>query len=139
KLGMRVEAAIPALPGRRLAGTLSYISAIVNAETRTVRARMDLPNPEFLYKPAMLATITLLEGGERRRVIPAGALVREKNQDNVFIQTAENKFVLHPVILGLEYRQFRVLESGLGEKDRIVLDGAFHLNNERKRRSIQGE
>lgn len=137
--GLGVEADIPALPGRHLAGKLSYVSAIVNAETRTVRARMDLPNPEFRYKPAMLATITLLEGGERRRVLPAGAVVRENNQDNVFIQTAENKFVLHPVILGLEYRQFRVLENGLGENDRIVLDGAFHLNNERRRRSVQGE
>jgi len=137
--GTALEADIPALPGRHIAGKLSYVSAIVNQETRTVRARMDLPNREFLYKPAMLATITLREGGENRRVVPASAVVRENNQDNVFVQTAANTFVLRSVILGLEYRSYRVLESGIGEKDRIVLNGAFHLNNERKRRSIQGE
>jgi len=137
--GTALEADIPALPGRHIAGKLSYVSAIVNQETRTVRARMDLPNREFLYKPAMLATITLREGGENRRVVPASAVVRENNQDNVFVQTAANTFVLRPVILGLEYRSYRVLENGIGEKDRIVLNGAFHLNNERKRRSIQGE
>jgi cobalt-zinc-cadmium efflux system membrane fusion protein len=139
RTGLSVEAEIPALPGHHVAGKLSFVSAIVNPETRTVRARMDLPNSESIYKPAMLATITLREGSENRRVVPAGAVVRENNQDHVFVQAATNTFTLHPVILGLELRSVRVLESGLGENDRIVLDGAFHLNNERKRRSIQGE
>jgi cobalt-zinc-cadmium efflux system membrane fusion protein len=139
KPGLAVDASIPALAGRRITGKLSYVSALVNPDTRTVRARMDLPNREFVYKPAMLATITLLEGGERRRVVPSGAVVRESNQDNVFVETAENKFVLRPVVLGMEYRQYRVIESGISEKEQIVLDGAFHLNNERRRRSIQGE
>ncbi len=100
---------------------------------------MDLANPSLLYKPAMLATMTMLDGAERRRVAPFGAVVREDNQDHVFVQTGPNTFVLRPVTLGLESGGARVLESGVKEGEKIVLAGAFHLNNERNRRLIQGE
>lgn len=139
RLGKVVLAEIPAVPGKPVAGHLNFISAIVNPETRTVRARMDLPNREFHYKPAMLATMSLLDGAEHRRVIPSQAIVREDNQDNVLIETAPHRFTLRPVHLGLEFRDLRVLESGVKDGERIVLDGAFHLNNERKRRVISGE
>jgi cobalt-zinc-cadmium efflux system membrane fusion protein len=100
---------------------------------------MDLANESHLYKPAMLATMSLLEGAERRRVLPNRAIVREDNQDSVLVQTGPSTFVLRPVSLGLEFRDLRVLESGVGDKEKVVLHGAFHLNNERKRRAISGE
>lgn len=137
RIGKSVEAKIPALPDEKISGKLTYVSAIVNSETRTVRTRMDLPNPDRKYKPAMLANITLVDGAERRRVIPANAIVREGNEDNVFVETAPNKFVLHPVTLGSEFQEGRVLVDGLKEGERIVLDGAFHLNNERRRYALQ--
>jgi cobalt-zinc-cadmium efflux system membrane fusion protein len=139
QLGKAVTAEIPAVPGRPVSGRLNFVSAIVNPETRTVRARMDLANPEWRYKPAMLATMTLLEGAEHRRVVPAAAVVREDNQDNVLVETGPSTFTLRPVNLGMEFGEVRVLESGLTEKEKIVIEGAFHLNNERKRRAIQGE
>ena len=118
-LGKAVRAEIPALPGPQITGTLSFVSSIVNPQTRTVRARMDLANPELLYKPAMLATMTLLDGAERRHVAPSEALVREDNQDHVFVQTGPATFVLRPVKLGLESANTRVLESGVTTAKRL--------------------
>ena len=138
RTGKAVKAEIPALPGEIITGELTYVSAVVNPETRTVRMRMDLPNPERRFKPAMLATITLMDNAERRRIVPANAIVREGNEDNVFIQTGPDKFVLHHVTLGPEFRDGRSLIDGVGAEDKIVLDGAFHLNNERKRLLLQG-
>ena len=135
--GKRVEAEIPALPGIRISGRLTYVSAVVNPETRTVRARMDVPNPERAYKPAMLATVTLLDGSERRRMVPANAIVREGNREHVFVEIAPGKFLLRPVTVGAEFGNARVLADGLGEGERIVVNGAFHLNNERKRLAMQ--
>lgn len=133
-----VEAQIAALPDRKIVGRLSFVSAIVNPETRTVRARMDLPNPNGLYKPAMLATLTLQDLAETQLVIPSSAVVRENNQDFVFLQTSESSYILHKVLLGGEFGSVRVVEDGLDSSDTIVLDGAFHLNNERKQQALQG-
>ncbi|MBS0278239.1 MAG: efflux RND transporter periplasmic adaptor subunit [Proteobacteria bacterium] len=135
--GKAVEAEIPALPDQPIRGKLTFVSATVNRETGTVRARMDLANPRRKYKPAMLATMLLQEGEGRKRVVPAGAVVRENNQEFVFAQASEGKFRLTPVNLGAEAGDNRVLINGLEPGQRIALDGAFHLNNERKRQALQ--
>jgi cobalt-zinc-cadmium efflux system membrane fusion protein len=138
RIGKAVEAEIPALPNEKITGRLSYVSAVVNPETRTVKTRMDLPNPDRRYKPAMLATISLVDAPERRLIIPPTAVVREGNEDHVFIQRSSDIFVLHNVRLGPEFRDGRTLLGGLKGDEMIVLDGAFHLNNERRRRLLQG-
>jgi membrane fusion protein, heavy metal efflux system len=138
-VGKTVEAGIAALPGQTLRGRLSFVSAVVNPETRTVRTRMDLPNPERRYKPAMLATIVLQDHAERQLLIPATAVVREGNREQVFVEKATDTYVLREVTLGGEFGDKRVLLGGLRPHEKIVLDGAFHLNNERKHLATQGE
>ncbi len=136
--GMEVEAQVAALPGQSFAGKLTRVSAIVNPETRTVRARMELTNVNRRLKPAMLATMVLKNQTERRQVVPVTAVVREENAEHLFVRLDEKTFTLRPVTLGPEYGGRRVLLDGLREGDTIVVDGAFHLNNERRRRSVRG-
>ena len=136
--GVRVEASVAALPGLRVEGTLSFVSATVNEDTRTVQVRMVLPNPDRRFKPAMLATVVLKNAPAVRHVVPAAAIVREGDREGVFVQRGRDTFVLRPVSLGPEYGSQRVLEDGLAPGERIVIDGAFHLNNERRRRLVRG-
>lgn len=137
-VGHQVEAEIGAFPGRKIHGRLSFVSATVNPDTRTVRVRIDLPNPGRLYKPAMLATIVLKDQTERKPVVPTSAIVREGDIEHVFLQLDPATFVLKPVTLGPESAGRRVLVDGLKPDDSIVLDGAFHLNNERRRLALRG-
>lgn len=136
-VGRIVEAEVPALPGHTIRGRLSYISAIVDPSTRTVHVRMDVTNPKNRYKPAMLATIVLKDQGQRKRTLPLGAIVREQDRDYVYIQLADNKFVMRQVSLGEDNENFRVLNDGVSDTEKLVLEGAFHLNNERKRQALQ--
>lgn len=136
--GMEVIVKIPALPEQELHGKLSYVSPIVDPSTRTVQVRMDLPNPKGIYKPAMLAGLTFIDATERKNTIPSTAVVREENKDYVFVQIEPTKFMLREVSLGLESGDKRVLESGVSPGEKIVLDGAFHLNNQRKQNAIKG-
>ena len=137
--GQLVEASIGALPNLTLRGKLAFISHTVNPETRTVRVRMELPNPRARYKPAMLATMLLKEHTEKRTVVPIAAVVREENVEHLFVQRAPGTFVLRPVSLGDEFDGRRVLLDGLQPGEQIVTAGAFHLNNERRRRAQRGQ
>ena len=86
----------------------------------------------------MLATMTLKEPAMVRRLIPSTAVVRENNREYVFVRKAPGAFVLREVKLDGEYETMRMLEDGIGPSEDIVLDGAFHLNNERMRRALEG-
>ena len=136
--GMDVIVKVPALPDQDIRGKLSYVSPIVDPVTRTVQVRMDLPNPRGIFKPAMLAGMTFLDATERKTTIPSTAVVREENKDYVFIEIEPTKFMLREVSLGMENGDDRVLESGVSPGEKIVLDGAFHLNNQRKQNAIKG-
>jgi len=136
--GKLVRAEVNALPGQIISGKLTYVSAVVNPETRTVRARMDLANPQLLYKPAMLATMMISNPNHKQRILPLTATVREENKQYCFIETSTGHYSLHEVQLGGEAGDGRILVSGVSPHERIVLVGAFHLNNERKRLLLQG-
>jgi cobalt-zinc-cadmium efflux system membrane fusion protein len=136
--GMEVIVKIPALPEQEIHGKLSYVSPIVDPNIRTVQVRMDLSNPKGIFKPAMLANMTFIDASERKNTIPSTAVVREDNKDYIFVQIGPKKFMLREVSLGLESGERRVLESGVNPGEKIVLDGAFHLNNQRKQNAIKG-
>ena len=138
RVGEPAAAEVAALPGSRLHGRLTFVSPTVNPETRTVRARMDLSNSERVFKPAMLANVLIEGRPQKRLVIPAAAVVREDNRDYVFVESGRDAWRLRPVTLGTEHEGRRVLLEGLREGEKIVVEGAFHLNNERKRRALGG-
>jgi cobalt-zinc-cadmium efflux system membrane fusion protein len=137
RIGETVQADIAALGGERVGGTLTFVSATVNPQTRTIKVRMDLANEDRRFKPAMLATVLIQGKPQKLRVVPSTAVVREENKDFVFVQTAPNEFVLRQVVLGPEQGGQRTLLSGWREGDKVVLDGAFGLNVERQRSLTQ--
>lgn len=136
-VGMAVEATIGMHNETHTSGRLAFVSSTVNEATRTVRVHLDLDNPAGRFKPAMLATMLLQGRTSPRTCVPVSAVVREDDRDYVFTQTGNGVFTLRPVVLGVEAGSHRVLQDGLRANETIVLDGAFHLNNER-RRSLRG-
>ncbi len=138
RIGESVQAEIPALGGRRVQGTVQFVSPTVSPDTRTIRARMVLDNPDREFKPAMLASVLIRSSPQRRMTIPVEAVVRDENRDFVFVQAGDGAFRLREVSLGVEHEGRRVVLGGLRETERLVSGGAFHLNNERQRRAVQG-
>ena len=135
---MQVQVHIPALPQQKMTGRLSFVSPIVDPATRTVEVHMDVSNANGLLKPDELASMTLSGKPDRKLSVPNASVVREDNHDYVFVQQGEHAYVLRPVTLGDEEHDRRVVVSGVAAEDRIVTEGAFHLNNQRKQNAIKG-
>lgn len=138
KEGQSLDIEVPALDDAELTGTLAFVGDIVNPATRTVMARANISNDKMLLKPDMLITILLEAKPEKVIAIPSTAVVRENNADHVFVQTLKpTQYKLLPVTLGRTYQDKREVLQGLQPGDQIVLDGAFHVNNERKRKEME--
>jgi cobalt-zinc-cadmium efflux system membrane fusion protein len=99
---------------------------------------MDAGNTTGLLKPDQLASMTFTGHTDRKLTVPNTAVVREDNRDHVFIQIAPNTFTLRDVTLGEEENDRRIVLDGVRQDERIVLEGAFHLNNQRKQNAIKG-
>lgn len=138
RAGQSVSIEVPAIDHPKLVGKLVYVGQTIDPETRTVLVRTELENPDGHLKPAMLASMVIEAKPVERLVVPAGAVVREGDDDNVFVRVAGGGYRLTKLKLGPEQGGRRVVLSGLKGGENIVVDGAFHLNNERNRREQEG-
>lgn len=138
KVGQTVNIEVPALGNEKLIGKLIFVGQTINPETRTVLVRTELDNTYGRLKPAMLASMLIEARPVERLVVPASAVVRENDADHVFVAEDEGVFRLVSVRLGAEQGGQRVVLSGLKGAERVVVNGAFHLNNERNRKEMEG-
>ncbi|MBS0424862.1 MAG: efflux RND transporter periplasmic adaptor subunit [Proteobacteria bacterium] len=132
KLNQQVEINVPAIGEAHLRGRIIFVSDTVNRLTRTVMTRVLVDNQDRKLKPDMLANMHITDPQHKSLVVPEAAVVRELNQDYVFTVTGERRFQRIPVELGPEVANFRPVLSGLAIDQHIVMEGAFHLDSERK-------
>lgn len=137
QVGQRVDIEVPALGGRQLSGKIVYVGDTVSPETRTVPIRTQVDNLGRDLKPQMLATMRIRGEGQRQLVVPQEAVIREGDRDHVYVRVAENTFRYVPVELGPVQNDLRPVLKGLTEGQPVVIEGAFHLHNERKRAELQ--
>ena len=138
KAGQAVSIEVPALGHEKLTGKLIYVGQTIDPETRTVLVRTELDNRDGRLKPAMLASMLIEAKPVERLVVPASAVVRQNDEDHVFVAEGEGVFRLLKVKLGAEQGGVRAVSGGLKGGEKLVVDGAFHLNNERNRKEMEG-
>jgi cobalt-zinc-cadmium efflux system membrane fusion protein len=85
----------------------------------------------------MLVSMLIQSLPEQKLAVPLQSIVRENDNTYVYVQLAPNKFRLREVKLGLEYNGMVNIESGVAMGEIVVADGAFHVNNERKRKELE--
>jgi len=132
RIGQHVEIHVPALGDINFDGLIIFVADTVDPMTRTVMVRTMVENPQRKLKPDMLANMHITDTLHKTLVVPETAVVREANRDYVFVAKSDNQFLRVPVELGPEVADMRPVVSGLTIEQAIVLDGAFHLDNERK-------
>lgn len=136
--GQSVTIQVPALEDEKLQSKVIFVGQTVDPETRTVVVRTELNNKDRRLKPAMLASMLIEAKPVEQLVLPASAVIRENNEDFVFIVIKNNIFRLQKIKLCAETSGQRIVQSGLKGSEKIVIEGAFHLNNERKRQEMEG-
>ena len=137
KQGELVEVEIPALNNRSFMGKLIYVANVVDEQTRTVAIRSDIENADRSIKPEMLVSMLVQSTPILKTAVNAQSIVRENDKNYVFVKISANQFRLREVVLGAEYQGMIAVVSGVGVGDAVVTEGAFHVNNERKRKEME--
>lgn len=122
---------VPAYEDKSVEGKITYLGDIVDPVTRTVTIRTEIDNAHGLLKPDMLITMKVSGKSIEKVGVPIDAIVSIDDIPNIFVKTGENKFLMRPVTLGVKNKDAVHIDDGLLEGEEVVIDGAFHLNNER--------
>lgn len=123
--------------GLRMAqGVISYISPIIDEDTRTATARIVLQNPDGAWTPGLFVTATISVAKDNVAIrIPFSAIQTIENKTNVFIKT-NGEFKATPVSLGRTNDLFAEVISGLESGQQYVARHSFTLKAELSKASF---
>jgi RND family efflux transporter MFP subunit len=130
-VGSRAQVELPYEPGRTVTGRVDYIYDEVDDDTRTVRARVAVPNPDRALKPGMYATVRLTGGTtEPMPLVPESALVSSGEREIVILALGDGRFRPVPVHAGLSAGGRTQVLHGLDGGERVVTSAQFLLDSE---------
>src|SRR3989441_438457 len=127
-----------AYPGETFRGMVTYIYPYLNEATRTVRVRMELPNPHLKLKPGMYGNVMLHVDAGRRLVVPKEAVLDSGLRQLVFLDLGQGVYQPYPVKLGLRSQEYVEGLGGIKEGDSVVTSANFLLDAESKLASAGG-
>ncbi|MEI2719453.1 MAG: efflux RND transporter periplasmic adaptor subunit [Gemmatimonadales bacterium] len=134
RLGQQVQVTTTAWPGREFAGRIVHLGAVLDTTTRTVRARIEVPNGDRALRPGMFATaqISAADSGLARPVVPRDAVQDLGGKPVVFVPTGHpGEFRPRAIVLGAAVgTKLVIISAGLAIGDTIVVSGAFMLRSE---------
>jgi RND family efflux transporter MFP subunit len=129
-MGQAVTMTLPYLPGRTFRGRVSYILPQVDPATRTLKVRIEFPNPGFLLKPDMYGEVEFQTGGAQRLMVPQSSVLNSGAQQTVFVDRGNGFYEPRQVRIGQTFGDRVEVLSGLKAGERIVTSGNFLLDSE---------
>ena len=128
-LGDSVTITADSYPGTEFHGKISYIAAALDANTRTLQARIDVKNPQGKLKKDMYVVATVeAEPIQNALTVPEAAVLRDaENQPFVYLVNQNNEYGRRAVTLGASAGGYTQLISGVKPGDRVVGDGSVFL------------
>jgi Cu(I)/Ag(I) efflux system membrane fusion protein len=139
RVGQSAKVSVDAYPGEVFSGRVSFISPVLNAQTRTVQVRVELPNPHGRLRPAMYAKVELATGHAAPVLsVPLSAVLDSGVRQLALVQVAEGRFEPRALKLGRRDGEFVEVLDGLAEGEQVVTKANFLLDAESGLRAALG-
>ena len=136
-VGQAVEARLPAFPGTILNGRVSAILPETNPDSRTLRVRVELPNPDGRLRPGLTAQVHLNRSTEQSVLwVPSEAVIRTGRRALVMLAADAGRYRPVAVQLGQESDGKTAILKGLEEGQKVVTSGQFLLDSEASLKGI---
>jgi cobalt-zinc-cadmium efflux system membrane fusion protein len=121
KLGYDAEIKTISFPNDRFYGKVDKIFNAIDPETKAMKARVKIDNPDFRLKPEMNATIVLRFSENRKMVaVPSAALIFDKSRNYVMRYFSRDRIKTRLVDVFRQVGDTAYILSGLQRGEKII-------------------
>lgn len=130
KVGMPSTVTIPVAGNISVMSKISSINPSVEQGKNVTLIRTLIDNPDKNLYPGMLALLSVQAQKSHGIVVPASAVITDKNGSRVWIRNEDGSFFGRNVTTGIQSEDSVQVLSGLGKTEMVVVSGAYLLNSE---------
>ena len=127
KTGKEIQIGATMLGEDTVTGTIKHVADFVDPQTRTVKVRGTIENPGRRVKAEMFVTAELKVPATRGFIVPAKAVFLRGEQNYVFVDAGDGRFVRKAVRLGPAMDGRQVVMEGLAAEEKVVTEGVLLL------------
>ncbi|HXV14110.1 MAG TPA: efflux RND transporter periplasmic adaptor subunit, partial [Candidatus Krumholzibacteria bacterium] len=130
KVGMPLQMSLPYWRNKTFKGTVIFVSPTLDPATRTLHARLEIPNPELLLRPGMYGDASLSYSLGEKLGIPAEAIMFSGEHTYAFKDGGDGHLIPTRIQVGARGDGWYEVIDGLKEGDRIVVSANFLVDSE---------
>ena len=122
KVGVPVQIRAGNVPNRVFSGKISRTANAINPQARTLRAEIDIPNPDRALVPGMYVDVTFQLQANGMVQVPASALVFRASGPQVAVVDDAGRVSFRKVTIGRDDGNLVELASGVSAGEKVALN-----------------
>jgi cobalt-zinc-cadmium efflux system membrane fusion protein len=130
--GQQVRVTTTAFPGTTFSGRVIFINSVVDPDSRTVKVRTEVPNPEGRLKPDMFANVEIITDVNSAAISVLQSAVLDDGGKSVVFVAEGNAYKPRQVQVGIKNGDRVEIVDGLKSGDRVVVKGNYLLLQQSK-------
>src|SRR5579872_2904508 len=128
--GENVDVSTIAYPGKIFKGKIDKVMNVLDPASKVMKVRVVLPNPGYLLKPEMYASITVTEKENKQCLsVPSSAIIFDHSQNFVLLYHSRSDVKITPVQVVSAVGDKTFISSGVAEGDKVVASQAILIYN----------
>ena len=136
--GQNVKVTVEPYRDGSFTGKVAFVYPTVSRDTRTVKVRIEIANPDLALKTGMYASVELMAplGGDAPRLaVPESAVLNSGTRQVVLVDRGEGRYEPREVKLGRFGDGYYEILSGLKADEKVVVGANFLIDAESNLRS----
>jgi cobalt-zinc-cadmium efflux system membrane fusion protein len=132
RVGQQVKVTTTAFSGSIFSGRVIFINSVVDPDSRTVKVRTEVPNPDGRLKPDMFANVEVITDVAGSAIsVPQSAVLEDGGKSYVFV-AENNAYKKLQVQTGIKTGNRVEIVDGLKSGDKVVTKGNYLLLQQSK-------
>ena len=129
-VGDHAKVSIDSFPDKTFNGVVDYIATDLSPESRTLKVRVKVDNPQLVLRPKMFARVALQTGEKTIIAVPFEAVQKTGETYVAYVRSGDNKFRERKVSIGQTFGDCIEVTSGLTQGETVVAHGSLELQGE---------
>ncbi len=129
-VGQQVEIRSQSFPNKPFTGKIAFIYPFLDPKTRTVKARVEMPNPGMKLKPDMFVNAIIKVPLGAAIVVPVTAVIDTGKRQVVWVESSPGMFEPRDVQVGQSSGEKIQILSGIKSGDKVAVSGGYLIDSE---------